>query len=548
VHGGELVAHALAAAGVDVVFTLVGGHTTPAVDACHQLGIRLVDVRHEEATTHMAHGYARATGLVGVALVTAGPGVTNAATGIANAWSGGSPVLLLAGGIPRPQVGRGALHEMDQVGFMRPITKASVSVTDVTRLPEAIACLLQEARSGRPGPVFAEVPSDVMRDEAPAPSVWPVPEAPGRPQVSADELSAAVGLLDRAERPLVIVGSGVFWSAAGEQLRQLVEKIGAPVVVSHAARGIIPSAHPSNIVAARSLAMREADAVLVVGSRINFMLAYGQPPRFAPEAPFVQIDIDPREIGRNRQIEIGLVGDARAVMAQLAEELQAREPGAWLAKLRAADVEARAKLDTEAGTDAVPIHPLRLCRELARVLAPDAYVVVDGGDILSFARQAVPVSSPGCWLDSGSFGCLGYGIASACAAKIAFPDRPAVALLGDGALGLQAMELDTAARHGLPILVVVSNNGAWAIEAASQEMEFGRSVATKLEARPYHLLAESLGCEGVEVASPAELRDMLARPLGTRPRLVNVLTDPSVRSPDARRGLGLVPRDQAIAF
>ncbi len=160
-----------------MVFTLVGGHTTPAVDACHQLGIRLVDVRHEEATTHMAHGYARATGRVGVALVTAGPGVTNAATGIANAWSGGAPVLLLAGGIPRPQVGRGALHEMDQVGFMRPITKASVSVSEAARLPEAIACLLQEARSGRPGPVFAEVPSDVMRDDAPSHSVWPVPEA-----------------------------------------------------------------------------------------------------------------------------------------------------------------------------------------------------------------------------------------------------------------------------------------------------------------------------------------------------------------------------------
>jgi acetolactate synthase-1/2/3 large subunit len=531
-----------------VVFTLVGGHTTPAVDACHQLGIRLVDVRHEEATTHMAHGHARATGRVGVALVTAGPGVTNAATGIANAWSGGAPVLLLAGGIPRPQVGRGALHEMDQVGFMRPITKASVSVSEAARLPEAIACLLQEARSGRPGPVFAEVPSDVMRDDAPPHSVWPVPEARERPQATANELSATVDLLDRAKRPLVIAGSGVFWSAAGEQLRHLVERLGAPVVVSHAARGIIPFDHPSNIVAARSLAMREADVVLVVGSRINFMLAYGQSPRFAPEASFVQIDIDPREIGRNRRIDVGLVGDAGVVMAQLTEQIHAREPGTWLAKLRAADAEARAKLDAEAKTDAAPIHPLRLCRELAQALAPDAYVAVDGGDILSFARQAVPVSSPGCWLDSGSFGCLGYGIASASAAKIAFPGRQTVALLGDGALGLQAMELDTAARHGLAILVVVSNNGAWAIETASQEMEFGRSVATKLEARPYHLLAESLGCEGIEVTSPAELREVLARPLGARPRFVNVLTDPSARSPDARRGLGLVPRDQAIAF
>jgi acetolactate synthase-1/2/3 large subunit len=205
-------------------------------------------------------------------------------------------------------------------------------------------------------------------------------------------------------------------------------------------------------------------------------------------------------------------------------------------------------LREEAASDVVPISPLRLCAELADVLGDGAFVAADGGDILSFARQAVPVSEPGGWLDSGAFGCLGFGIASASAAKLARPDRAAVALLGDGALGLQAMELDTAARHGLGILVVVSTNGAWAIEASSQRMEFGRAVATKLEIRPYHRLAESLGCDGVEVSRPSELAAALRAGRPGKPLLVSVLTDPSAQSPDARRGLGLVPREQAIAY
>jgi thiamine pyrophosphate-dependent acetolactate synthase large subunit-like protein len=373
----------------------------------------------------------------------------------------------------------------------------------------------------------------------------PVPRPAGDPAA----VGQAAGLLSQAERPLVVAGSGVFWSGAADELIALVEHLGAPVIVSHAARGIVPDGHPHHVGAARSRALRSADAVLVVGSRFNFMLAYGQPPRWNPQARVVQVDIDPGALGRNRRVDVEIAGDCRLVLRELVHDLPRGTAGPWLAELSRADAAARGRLAEEAAAaNGEAIHPLSVCSALAQALEPDAFVAVDGGDILSFARQAVPGKRPGGWLDSGSFGCLGYGIAAAGAAKLAFPDRQAVALVGDGAFGLGAIELDTAARHGLAILVLVSNNGAWAIEAASQEMEFGRSVATTLERRPYHLLAESLGCEGVEVTRRDELEAAVTAPLAGRPRLVNVHTDPAPRSPDARRGLGLVPDRQAVSF
>jgi len=320
------------------------------------------------------------------------------------------------------------------------------------------------------------------------------------------------------------------------------------VLVSHAARGIVPDDHPNHVGAARSRALGAADVVLVVGSRFNFMLAYGQPPRWNPDARLVQIDVDPAALGRNRRVDVPIAGDAGLVLRQLVEAVPERPAGAWLAELREVDAQARARLGQVPPQRTGPMHPLALCAALADALEPHAFLAVDGGDILSFARQAIPSRRPGGWLDSGSFGCLGYGVASACAAKLAFPERQAVTLVGDGAFGLGAVELDTAARHGLPILVVVSNNSAWGIEATSQQMEFRRTVATTLEQRPYHLLAKSLGCEGARVRTSDELSDALAAPLGDRPRLLDVLTDPEARSPDVERGLGLVPRRQAVVF
>ena len=387
--GGRLVARALAAAGIDTVFTLVGGHTTPVVDACHEIGIRLVDVRHEETAGHMAHAWARVTGRTGVVLVTAGPGVTNTATAVANAWSGGAPLLLLGGGVPRAQLGRGALHEMDQLGLMTPITKRSESALDPADLPALLSEALAETRRGRPGPVFLELPSDVLRADGPEPETWPTPGEPARGGAEDADLDAAARLLADAERPLVVAGSGVYWAEAWNELRALVERLGAPAITSHAARGVLPFAHPQHVPAARSRALRDADVVLVAGSRLNFMLAYGQPPRFNAEARIIQIDVDPSAIGHNRSVAVGLVGDARTVLGQLVDRVDERSPGAWLGALRETDANAQAALEAEAASGATPIHPLRLCRELTLALPEDAFVAADGGDILSFARQAV---------------------------------------------------------------------------------------------------------------------------------------------------------------
>ena len=546
--GGQLVARALSEAGVHTLFMLVSGHTTPITDACIDAGVRLVDVRHEEAATHMATAWARRTGKPGVALVAAGPGVTNAATGVANAWSAGTPIVLLAGRPPLAQTDKGSLHEMDQIGFMKPITKWAATVLETARLPEYVNRALAESYAGRPGPVFIEMPSDLLREEAEDPNAWNPPQARRRSAASSADVDAAAELLQQARRPLIVAGSGVFWSSAWNELSQLAENLEAPVITSHAARGVIPFDHENHVPGARSKGLSSADVILVVGSRFNFTLAYGQAPRWNPDAQVIQIDIDAEAIGRNREVSVGLLGDGKAVLEQLVLALPTRSDDGWLEELKTADRDARARLAEAVTTDAEPIHPLRLCGELAAVLEPEAFVAVDGGDILSFARQAVPSQGPGGWLDSGAFGCLGYGIPAASAAKLATPDRQAVALVGDGAFGLGALELDTAARHGLGILVIISNNGAWAIETTGQEMEFGRAVGTELEARPYHVLAESLGCDGIEVTQPEELEHALRRPRSARPLVVNVLTDPSARSPDAVRGLGLVPREQALLF
>ena len=420
---GYITAQALVDCGVTTLFTLVGGHTTPIVDACPDVGIRLIDVRHEEAAAHMAHGYARATGETGVVLVTAGPGLTNTVSGVAHAYAGGAPLVVIGGRAPLAQHDRGALHEMDQLSLMRPVTKWATTVYEPARLPEYVERALRVARSGRPGPVFLEVPSDTIRTELPsipervklAPRVLPAAD-PGA-------IRAAAQMLSAAERPLVLAGSGVFWAGASEGLLALVRCLAAPVLVSPAARGVVPSDHPSHVPAARSRAMQDADVVLVVGSRLNFMLAYGQPPRWNPDTKFVQVDIEPDEIGTNRMPDVALAGDAGIVLEQLLSELDEVTERPWLEELHTIDRKRRAELSAKVPLDKSPIHPLRLLSELGEHLDPDAFVACDGGDILSFARQALRSTGPGGWLDSGPFGSLGYGIPAASAAKVANPGR-----------------------------------------------------------------------------------------------------------------------------
>lgn len=557
VHGGVLVAKTLKREGVRYLFTLNGGHIGPILDACIDEGIAVIDTRHEEAAVHMAHGWSWVTGEVGFATVTAGPGVTNAATGVANAWSSGNPIILLGGRPPLKQFGMGGFHEMDQIAFMRPITKWSETILETERIPEFITRALRIAITGRPGPVFLDIPADILRNRIKPENVWFPAHYKPETRVEGDPsaVEKAVKLLSEAQKPLLVAGQGVWRSQATQELREFVEASGIPVWLTHNGRGLIPAGHPLYFPAARSFALKNADVILIIGARLNYVLAYGRPPRFNEKAKVIQVDIDPQQIGHNRDVEVGILGDARAVLKQL---LQASEGSlltrqeaftAWIEALREKDQTAQQSLEVALNSPSVPIHPLRLCKEIRDFVDRDATLVVDGGDILSFARISLRSYEPGHWLDAGTFGCLGQGLPFALAAKLARPRQQVLLLVGDGSFGFHAMEMDTALRHNLPIVVVISNNASWAIEKYNQQVEFKRTIVTDLRYSHYEEMVKALGGFGIYVEKPEELKPALEKAFSSGlPSCINVKTDPQAVSPDSRREIGTVPTDQTLRY
>lgn len=554
--GAALLVQALRKKGIELIFTLNGAHIGEIYKACVDHGVRLVDTRHEEGATHMAFAWARLTRRPGVVAVTGGPGVTNTVTGIATAYHSATPMVVIGGKSPIPQKGMGALQEMDQVAMMQPITKWADTILDARRIPEYVNRAFRVAMGGQPGPVFLDVPTDVLRHPVEASLIeevsptWAPPAPAPRPEL----VEAAAALLREAQRPLLIAGGGIHWSGASGALVAAAERWGIPVLTTALNKGVFPGDHPLHVVAARSLAMGKADVVLLVGVRLNFILAYGQPPRFSRTARFIHVDVAAEEIGRNRRADLGIVGDARLFL----ESLAAMDPGGaagrfapWVGMLQAESRRKIAQLEADLRSDQVPIHPLRLCHEVRQLLADDAILVLDGGDILSYGRVVFTRNHPGQYVDPGPFGTMGIGVPAAMAAKLAFPDRPVIAVVGDGALGLNFMEFDTAIRFGLNIVVVVSNNGAWNIERKALEMDFGKEyvVATELLRTRYDLMAMAMGGHGEFVSRPEEIRPALQRALAAgRPALVNVLTDQDVISPDLARGLARVPDEQALEY
>ncbi len=552
---GRLAVAQLAREGVSVLFSLNGGHIALIYDACLDLGVRIVDVRHEDAAVHMAHAWARLTGRPGVACVTAGPGVTNTVTAVATAWAAASPLVLLGGKAPVAQFDLGALQDVDQVGILRPVTKAAFTVLEGARVPEYVSAAVRLAHAPPPGPTYVEIPADVMRQRLAGGRLdactVPPAQVRARPAPDRQEVDRAVGLLRGAERPVILAGSGVWWARASAELRALAERLQAPVLTTSLARGLLPPGHPLHLPAARSFLLGRADLILVVGTRLNYVAGYGRPPRFPAGARVLQVDPAPAELGRNRAVDLALQADAGAALAALTAALEPAPPRAWLDEARARDRAAREALAAEAASDARPVHPLRLCREVVQAAGPDAVLVLDGGDILSFARQVVEPAGPGRFLDPGPFGCLGVGVPFANAARLAHPGAPVVCLTGDGALGLHLMEFDTAVRHRLPIVVVVSNNAAWGIERNSQMLDFGpdRVVGTLLRDSRFDRVAEALGGRGERVTEPGAIGPAVRRALEAAvPTIVDVVTDVNCASPDLRRGLARVPDRQPLEF
>jgi len=533
--GGDLVARVLARAGVRHVFTLCGGHILPIYDGCVTEGIGILDLRHEQAAAHAADAYARLTRNVGVAIVTAGPGVTDAITGVANAHAARSPLLLIGGAAPLGVRGLGALQEMEQVALLRPITKGAWSVAETRQIPEVLTTAIRTALSGRPGPVFVEIPVDLLlatvEDRlAPIPSDY-VHRAtpPGDP----DAVERLARLIGGAGRPMVIAGGGVWWDDAAGALATFAEAAGVPVFMNGAGRGSLPADHPLALAHVRGAALGAADVVLVLGTPLDFRLGYGRPPTFAENAQVAMVDCDATELGRNRPLAVGIAGHVGRVLEQLTAALPrgvAARVDDWRRQLRAQEAQAQQALDAQSASDDVPISHYRWAAEIARHVTPDTLVIGDGGDVVGCASKLVRLSRPGQWLDPGPFGCLGVGPPFALAAKLLAAARPVLLIAGDGAFGLNGMELETAVRFGLPLTCVIGNDGGWGQIRNPQLSFFGaeRAVATSLPDTRYDRMVEALGGRGVLVREPKEIGPALERALASRDVwCINVMLDPA---------------------
>lgn len=548
--GAELLAKALADRGVERVYGLHGGHLQRIFDVLPKHGIDVVTTRDERAAAYMAHAHYQVTGEPGVALATAGPGVTNALTGVANAQSYQVPMLLIGGSASLKQQERIALQEMEQVDLYEPITEWAGTVYEAERMPEYVDLALRNAQQPRPGPSFLNVPMDVQNEKVP--EEWLDEEVDvvqqytareqQRPRPDADAAASLVETLEKADRPVVISGIGVVNSEVGETLREFVEASGIPYLDTAESRGYVPGDHPQNINASRSKAVAEADTIVLLGKRLDFTLAFGSDVFFNPEATLVQVDADETEIGRNRPIDVPVVADERATLEfLLGEDLDAVTANwdeEWIESVRAYDAESRQGLEERFAIDETPIHPWRLCGEVRERIEEDAYVACDGGDILSFGRIALDVQRPGHWLNSGPFGCIGATVAQSIAAALLEPDKQVISLIGDGSFGFNAIELDTAARHGADVTFVVANNAAWNIDRFDQKERYDNIVGTELQHTRYDMFAEAVGGHGEHVETPDELGAALDRAVEfDGPSVVDVVVQRDAPSPDFQQGM-----------
>jgi acetolactate synthase-1/2/3 large subunit len=529
--GGRLVGKALKAEGVEYLFGLWGDHMTPAMMGCDEEGIKIIDVRHEQAAGHAAEGWARVTGQPGVAMVTAGPGVTNVFTALANAFYSGSPMLVLAGRSPIDSNEKSPLQEMDHLEFVRPVTKWARTVYEAKRIPEYISIAYRHALAGRPGPVLLELPMDVVHapvEESEVIFPEPAKSRTGSSVLGNSELvKKAVELLIRAERPAVIAGNTVYWSQASTELAKFIETIQAPTYLNGMGRGCISPDHPLFFNYSRRFAFSQADVALLIGTAIDFRLNYGEPPFFNKDTKVIQIDIDQTEIGHNRLVDVGIMGDIKEVLKQLLIELEgikAKDRSDWLEKVRAQERQREEAFEPFLNSDAVPIHPLRLLKEVRDFLRRDAIVVGDGGDIVSFAARVLKIHYPGHWLDPGRLGCLGVGAGFALAAKLARPDKQVLIIHGDGAFGFSAMEFDTMVRHKIPVVSVIGNNQGW-----STVPEGSRPPGRCLGSARYDGVVKALGGYGELVEKPEQIRPALERAFASGlPSVLNVMIDQTV--------------------
>jgi acetolactate synthase-1/2/3 large subunit len=543
ISGGHLVAKALKAEGVDVIFTLCGGHIIDIYDGCVDEGIDVVDVRHEQVAAHAADGYARITGKPGCAVVTAGPGTTDAVTGVANALRAESPMLLIGGQGALSQHKMGSLQDLPHVDMMNPITKFSATVPGTERVADLVSMAFRECYSGAPGPSFLEIPRDVLDAKVPV-SKARIPEA-GRYRASTrsagdpEAIERLADLIVHAEKPCVLLGSQVWTCRASEDAIEFVRTLTIPAFMNGSGRGTLPPGDPHHLQLARRYAFQNADLIIIVGTPFDFRMGYGR--RLSETATVVQIDLDYRTVGKNRDIDLGIVGDAGAVLSAVTAATSGRiSTGAanrksWLDELRAVEDAAYQKRLPRQLSDSSPIDPYRLVHEINEFLTPDSIYIGDGGDIVTFSGQVVQPKSPGHWMDPGPLGTLGVGVPFVMAAKYARPDKEVVCLFGDGAFSLTGWDFETLVRFDLPFVGIVGNNSSMNQIRYGQIQKYGDGrgrVGNTLGDVRYDEFARLLGGYGEEVRDPADIGPALQRARESgKPSLINVWVDPDVYAP-----------------
>lgn len=531
VSGGGLVARALKNEGIETIFSLSGGHINPIYNGCLDEGIRIIDTRHEQSAVHMAEGWARYTGKPGVAVVTAGPGVINALPGMAVAAQSGVPLVLIGGRSSLARRDIGAMQDIDQLALLRPLTKWARQVYQAERIPEYVAAAFRQAVTGRPGPVFLEIPVDIMHEKRALEEVrFPAHYySRSRPCAGEGDIHEAARILAAAKRPLILAGSGVFWSGASAELIAFAEALRIPVYSRNMGRGTFPEDH--ELAGGFSpIGLMQADVVLIMGTRLDWTAGYGRPPLLKMSTKTIHVDIEAAEIGRNRPATLGIAGDIKAVLQQLRESMRPAAmhmEASWPQTIGVLREAARESALQSVDASAEPIHPALLCRELGSLLPSDTLLVVDGGDIAGFAVLTMQALSPSSLIWIGAFGHLGVGLPFAIAGKAAHPGRPVVLITGDGAFGFSAMEFSTAVRHDLPVVAVIANDGGWGQIRRGQRRDYGRTVGVELGSLRYDHMVKALGGYGASVEKPADLGAALEEALNSGlPSCINVKTSP----------------------
>ena len=530
VHGGKLAARALKEAGVECIFTLSGGHVMAIYDGCLDEGIKVVDVRHEQAAVHAADAWSRLNpGKIGCAVLTAGPGVTDGVTGVANAWRANSPILVIGGQGPFNNLRRGSLQEMDHVGVMKPITKWADACYDTRRIPDYIELAIRHAVSGNPGPAFLEIPMDVLSAEVELEQVrFPKmrPEPPMLTPADAD-IESALEILAGAKQPVMMAGTSVKWSNASAALQKFVEKTHIPTFVNGMGRGTVKPGTPELLNRVRKEAIQQCDVFVCAGVLLDFRLGFGR--TIPADAKIIQLDVENELIGTNRSADAAVVGNISATFDSFLNKLADDAPdfSAWRDRLMEREAELEAEFSAQLDSDEVPIDPLRMCREIKDFVADKNVILIgDGGDIVAQASKVLPVPEENCWMDPGPLGTLGVGMPFALAAQLAKPDKRVLIIYGDGAFGLNGFEYDTAVRFELPIVGIVGVDGAWGQMARPQAAIYGsnRVVATTLNFTRYDKIVEAMGGHGEYCEHPDEIGPALERAFASgKPALVNVV-------------------------